>query len=583
MTTTTYKYGCLPPTSGADLVVERMKLARRYSNALVEVELARRDLTPPLCPCAVQSVATTEPGDWPACTCEACRDAKAKKPGAQHCSKTDATWAFARSMAMTHAQTWSYEHQRRLRKRNGLYWGTYLLCEQAADAQRKEIEDPNFRPWNFTGRIGVQLQNGLSVATALAGTDTRLHLRQLPDPPGMTPGSRRSGHRYEVDLRVGSNRRKPVWATFPCILHRPLPPKGKIMWAVVRANRVGPVAVDRDGKPRLRDLRWSLLLTVRGETAQRDDTKADAERTGTMAIDLGWRVQPDGLRVGYWVDDAGKQDEIVMPVAVQATLEHARSIVAIRRRNANNMQTRLVAWREEHAAELPEWFVEATATLAQWKSCNRLARLAERWRDRRFSADASIYPEVDTWRRQDRHLYQWEANETNKTLARRDDQYRCWAADFARRYRTIVIEDFHLPAVAGRRGLKRNATDGEKVFADNASSRRHIAAPGTFRGAVLDACRSRGTVVMERECAFTTLACSKCGYCEPWDAAPAIDHCCAKCGAIWDQDYNAAVNLLRGTAGASGPVLASSPRPLEGGMSERQKRFRGGRKAKPSK
>lgn len=38
-----YQYGLLPPVVGADIVIEQMRRARRYSNQLVEIEIGRRD------------------------------------------------------------------------------------------------------------------------------------------------------------------------------------------------------------------------------------------------------------------------------------------------------------------------------------------------------------------------------------------------------------------------------------------------------------------------------------------------------------------------------------------------------------
>ena len=51
--------------------------------------------------------------------------------------------------------------------------------------------------------------------------------------------------------------------------------------------------------------------------------------------------------------------------------------------------------------------------------------------------------------------------------------------------------------------------------------------------------------VVKKDCAYTTQMCGQCGAVETWDAEPAIMHTCASCGATWDQDDNACVNLLR--------------------------------------
>jgi transposase len=42
----------------------------------------------------------------------------------------------------------------------------------------------------------------------------------------------------------------------------------------------------------------------------------------------------------------------------------------------------------------------------------------------------------------------------------------------------------------------------------------------------------------------TTKACHVCGRVEEWNVAKKIVHTCI-CGATWDQDHNAAVQILR--------------------------------------
>jgi hypothetical protein len=69
-----------------------------------------------------------------------------------------------------------------------------------------------------------------------------------------------------------------VWLELPVVLHRPLPADGTIRSASVICERVG----SRE--------RWRLLITV----AQPER----AIRQGpAVALDLGWRLLPHGLRV----------------------------------------------------------------------------------------------------------------------------------------------------------------------------------------------------------------------------------------------------------------------------------------------
>src|SRR5690606_27442140 len=111
-----------------------------------------------------------------------------------------------------------------LRARCGVYWGTYLLAEAAADAQRREKMDPSFRRWTGEGRIGVQIQGGMPAVALVGGDDTRLQVDAI-DPRAWsgTRSERRLHARTTLRIRIGSEGRDPVWASFPMIMHRPLP------------------------------------------------------------------------------------------------------------------------------------------------------------------------------------------------------------------------------------------------------------------------------------------------------------------------------------------------------------------------
>jgi transposase len=73
---------------------------------------------------------------------------------------------------------------------------------------------------------------------------------------------------------------------------------------------------------------------------------------------------------------------------------------------------------------------------------------------------------------------------------------------------------------------------------------RVIAAPGILRQVIENACRRTGVRLERIRARNTTKTCHVCGRIEEWDSAKQIVHTCA-CGATWDQDHNAAVQILR--------------------------------------
>ena len=207
---------------------------------------------------------------------------------------------------------------------------------------------------------------------------------------------------------------------------------------------------------------------------------------------------------------------------------------------------------------LPEWLATETRSLAQWRGFGRLATLTHRWRERRFEGDAAAFGALEAWRAQDEHLWDWEANQRRKTLLYRRELYRIAAADLARRYETVVLEKFDLRAVATLPDATSASSDN-----DNARSVRFVAAPSELRLAVTQAFVARSGRVEHVDAAGTTYICAACGSAEEWDQARELRHTCSRCAREWDQDDNAARNILA-RAPAPNEEMAAAPARYEG-------------------
>ena len=73
--------------------------------------------------------------------------------------------------------------------------------------------------------------------------------------------------------------------------------------------------------------------------------------------------------------------------------------------------------------------------------------------------------------------------------------------------------------------------------------------------------------VVEVSAAYSTQHCSWCGNQERWDAALSVVHRCSRCGELFDQDHNAARNLLRSHIGGLAAQKGDLP---ESGADERK-------------
>lgn len=561
-----YRFGLASPIEGGDEVRRQMRLAHEYRNKLVEIERARR---------AELRQAISGYGDIAAleaavATADAALMAIVKKQKAARARdrsfKADAAFKGelsaaraakreavvklreARSAIRGSAELsaskseieFRYaEKRRQARAACGVYWGTYLLIESADEAARKaplydgaEPNDPKFVRWTGEGMIGVQVQGG----ALLRDAHRLLAIDLAMPPPGADPRSKRSARRQYVTLafRIGSTERKePVWARFPMVQHRPVPDDAIVKMATVSLRRIGP----RE--------EWSVNITVElPVAAQRRCEDTDSK----VAVDIGWRLVDGGLRVAAWRGSDGDHGFLVLPQGdVHARLRKVEDLRSIRDKSFNAARDALSLALSRTTVELPEWMKQETRTLGQWRSAGRLAALIKRWRSRRFEGDAEMYGAAEAWRYQDHHLWEWQTSLHAKTLRHRRDVYRTFAARLAKRYGRLIVEDFDLRDVA-----RRSQGEGEN---ETARYSRQVASTSELRLALVNAFRGYHDSVPAQN---TTKTCHACGSVEEWDQAADVVHTCASCGTTWDQDDNAARNLLTaserpGDDGNAGP------------------------------
>jgi transposase len=127
-----------------------------------------------------------------------------------------------------------------------------------------------------------------------------------------------------------------------------------------------------------------------------------------------------------------------------------------------------------------------------------------------------------------------------KILARRRYEYWQISVELARNYHTCVLEKFNLS-----RMQRKKLAESEEAEILRVKYNQRIAACSELRNILVHAFLCRAGDARGIDPAMTTQRCSVCGCEERWDAAPRIDHKCPQCGCKWDQDYNAAINIMR--------------------------------------
>jgi ribosomal protein L37AE/L43A len=583
-----YEYGLLPPTGNAAVVDQQMRDAHRYRNVLVEIEHERRASVraamgahPDMQPLEEQVAAAvaerdaarqqisdtrkatrsrSESGDLRKVT----RDLGAKLRDLRALIKAARAAVAADPVVkekITAAETHAHDRQIQSRADCNVYWGTYLLQEADAQRARQEKFPPKFRRWTGAGRVSVQLQGGLPVSD-LFGNDTQVQINPVsPDAydQGCARGVRRRASRTVLRIRVGSDKRKPIWAEWPMIMHRAIPDGSVIKVATV--------------SKRPRDCRtwfWHVQLTVEVP----DEALAPAPTaTGVCALNLGYCLRPNGdIRSGYVVGSDGYEVEILMPKRDIEALEKADSIRSIRDKLMNTMQAAFVEWKptwlatnkEMHervamAVEnenispdgwqrlgeyidrggpaLPFWFAKRTQHVHVWKSAERFRSFAFAWREQRFGGDAAGYELVEAWRYRDEHLQRYEANMRRTALIRRRDRYRMVAAQLRQLYRILVVDDTDL------RELQRSpAPESERTEASAVKSNQRMAAGSVLRGTLTDSFGKRFVKLSGKN---LTVTCYHCGHLNQVERSGSRVHECTNCGRNWDQDANFCRNLLR--------------------------------------
>lgn len=543
-----YRYGLRAPVENGEMVYDQMRKAHRYQNVLVSIEKASRD--------AIAEVQMRH-GDLAAVVADlesvyaaTAEDKAARKSASLRIAEIKAQRVAIKkalredpetTAAVAHVFTRKTELVKAARAQCDVYWGTYLLIEKAVEDASKKPEGVNFKRWDGRGRIGVQLQGGEDADAVEGVTDTRLRIisRSCGRQPKRAP---KPDDRFKtLQIRIGSDGRAPVFATFPLFMDRPLPPNTRIKNAYVTMVEVSPSKTD-----------WHVCFTIESAALA---PGVIHRGMGSVALNLGWRQMDDYMRVATWADDKRRTGEIRVPEYAVGHYEKAASLRAIRDREFNAAVATLKASGSLLIAgvghrEVPDWFTDALRWCHAWKSPERLVRIVERWRDRRFVGDEALYTVLEAWRRQERHLHDWEDNARVKANRQRDQHYREEALRLVRAYTTVVIGDENYSALAVK------AADDP---AHQISANRFHAAPSILRAEIKSCGRKHGAEVDVVSAKGVTETCHACGGKCVWDRRREVMHVCEHCGARWDQDVNAARNML---ARASGSGAPQPPSPL---------------------
>jgi hypothetical protein len=430
-----------------------------------------------------------------------------------------------------------------LRKASGVFWGTYLLTERAAAAANKSLTPPRFKSWKGEGQVGMQIQSTNPMTTEeVFGDDTRAQLDPIPsdildaDSSGLkrykyTKGKRKFLSRSTLRLRIGSVNCKPIWATFPVFLHRPLPPDHTILWVTVQRRFIA----DRE--------KWTCQITVSpNATATAFIPSVSAEARGrSVAVNLGWRKRDNGdIRVGYVVDDQAQESEILVSARIAQRLAKSDDLRSIRDKQFDRAKLLVQAWSKTPL--LPEWMAERLKFTHLWKAPRKLVMLVKEWKLREseltsFSLASTVLKWLTHWYHRDRHLWQWEASNRQKAFNHRRHIFRCVAKELAQKYEHVAIGEVDLRDFA-----KKEAPEVPEKNTDSFRYQRALASPSLLRLTLKNAVTRYQGWALDIKAPYTP-KCTACGHENTVTAE--LTYTCESCARMWDQDANASINILR--------------------------------------
>jgi len=539
-----YKFHLLAPITNQDKVLDAFSKMHKYYNKLIEIENNKRDQIR-LIQSSVASVSTLEEQLAAAeLTCETAAQMikdqrkstrsnsdtaaqkKALKDANDSAKVIRASLRDARKALKSNSEiqdkieaceTASNERVKQERGLCGVYWGSYLLVENAVEAAIKTTpmyKNVAFKRWSKDAKIGVQFQSNATKTQYVRDVFGLTHsqLRITPQ-----PGNNTLQERMFLDVRLGDGptgkRNDILFARFPMLMHRDMPMGGIIKKITIHAQW------------EVYRYRWYCCITVDSPSIARNATQ------DMIGVDIGWRKLDGGIRVAY----ASNDESLVIPDSLIELYDNSVKLQSLRDQKFDDIKPKFVATVSPYLLNgdsnpsVTEAHKKQLASLDKWKSKDRLRNAIYYLNANKIDGlDLTEYLE---WCKTDRHLMQYETGVRNQFYNRRDELYKNWANKLSNEYSTCVLEDFNISKIAE-----------EKQYHNHI---RQIVGVSNL----VKYLKNEFNNWMEVDPYMTTHECNLCGKVDEFDAAAYIHHVCSGCGALWDQDSNAAVVICeRGIA-----------------------------------
>lgn len=414
------------------------------------------------------------------------------------------------------------------RQESGLWWGNYNALirsfERARSAAIRGGQTMHRRSGGGDGRITNTLQGGADIEALFDGSLSQIMVRPVSGLAWSSDsrGERRRLQRTTLSATVFVREGERRTVTWPMVMHRPIPADCRVKEVVITRRR--------DGN------RWRWAASF---MCTREADRAPPAPTGPrrIAIDVGWRRVPDGLRVATVVTSGQPTSYIVLP----GTVLQSFSLI-------DELQSRLQVstWRGIdmlQGVDLSTVEQPFRDLLRDFQSISekRSADLIE-FRESAFflsQAKESIDTELWVWRKEHKRFADWLRNHRRKVIEHRNHFYRNKIIELLDQASEVIVNDVKFGEIAARR-----SPGSENSFVPNRLAHyRRIASPSELIKTLKHQADKRGITFTKLE-AVGPVRCPKCSSLSRKTRVDALPQICGNCGTSFDQDVVACESLL---------------------------------------
>ena len=245
-----------------------------------------------------------------------------------------------------------------------------------------------------------------------------------------------------------------------------------------------------------------------------------------------------------WYHEDGRFKELALAPQFMSQVEQVSRLQSIIAQETNAVMPKVQEWLGAHSeqSELRDHFQKAVSAHSNAKRRQREAGgfrhlIKAVWvvREGAQLDDPPMGEALKEWYKQFRHLDEWMRNLADQNDASKLHIYRNWAAEAARTYHTVVIDDADLRSAA-------EAPAPEKDKAQPAGGQRQVAAPSLLVAAFVNAFKSAGGQV-RWVLGRTSRTCSTCQHVN-LSLGASREFKCERCGYTADRELNSGRNLI---------------------------------------